>query len=66
MGARTDHVGGVLNSASYAGGGGLEPPIDVVFGPDGTMCIVDFGWNVPGETDEWIPGTGVIWRATRE
>lgn len=52
-------------AASYAGGGGLELPIDVVFGPDGAMYVVDFGWNVPGETDEWIPGTGVIWRVTR-
>lgn len=53
-------------AASYTGGGGLELPIDVVFGPCGSMYIVDFGLNVPGETDEWKPGTGVIWKVTRK
>lgn len=52
-------------AATYTGGGGFELPIDVVFGRDGAMYIADFGLNVKGETDEWIPGTGVIWKVAR-
>ena len=48
-------------AASYTGGGGFERPIDVVFGPDASMYVVDFGTPGAGE-DEYAEGTGVIWR----
>lgn len=49
-------------AASEGGGGGFERPIDVVFGPDEAMYVLDFTAAVPGEPDEYVPGTGVIWR----
>lgn len=48
-------------AASYTGGGGLERPIDVVFGQDESMYVVDFGISGDGEAD-YLEGTGVIWR----
>jgi glucose/arabinose dehydrogenase len=47
-------------AASYTGGGGFERPIDVLFGSSGEMYIVDFG--LAEEEEDYIPGTGVIWR----
>jgi glucose/arabinose dehydrogenase len=49
-------------AASEDGGGGFERPIDVVFGPDGAMYVLDFAVNTPGEPDEFHPNSGVIWR----
>jgi glucose/arabinose dehydrogenase len=49
--------------ASQTGGGGLERPIDVVFGADGGMYVVDMGITVG--FGNLIPNTGVIWRVTR-
>lgn len=48
--------------ASATGKGGFERPIDAVFGPDGTLYIADFGFELD---EEFIPKTGVIWRVTR-
>ena len=49
-------------AASATGGGGLERPIDVVFGLHGEMYIVDFGIFPPkGEPSN----SGVIWRVMR-
>lgn len=48
--------------ASVTGKGGLERPIDAVFGPDGRLYIADFGVAVGGEVQ---PKTGVIWKVTR-
>ena len=48
--------------ASVTGEGGFERPIDAVFGPDGALYIVDFGVAVGGEAS---PGTGVIWKVTK-
>lgn len=53
-------------AASYTGEGGLERPIDVVFGPDKAMYVLDFAVTPEGEPDEYIPGTGVIWKITKE
>lgn len=55
-------------AASYTGGGGLERPIDVVFGPDGSMYIADFGMSKPtieGQESKYIPGSGVVWRVSK-
>lgn len=49
--------------ATHSGDGGFERPIDVVFGRDGDMFVVDMGINRPGEG--FYPGTGVIWRIVR-
>ena len=38
-------------AASYTGGGGFERPIDVVFGRDESMYVVDFGISGDGKKD---------------
>lgn len=50
-------------AASESGTGGLERPIDVVFGSDGHMYILDMG--ITAGFGKLIPNTGVIWRVTR-
>ena len=51
--------------ASYTGGGGFERPIDVVFGPDQAMYILDFAVTPEDEPDEFYPKSGVIWQITK-
>lgn len=51
--------------ASLTGGGGLERPIDVVFGSDGHMYILDWGIIRTEENHGFIPNTGVLWRVRR-
>ena len=51
-------------------GQGLERPFDVKFGPDGAMYIVDYG-VVTIDTSlqppyRYEPGTGTIWKVTKE
>jgi len=53
-------------AASYTGDGGFERPIDVLFGPDDSMYILDFAVTPENEPDEFIPKTGVIWRITKK
>lgn len=48
--------------ASLTGGGGLERPIDVIFGPDQNMYIADFAVSAEEDHHGYIPGSGVIWR----
>ncbi|TCP29416.1 glucose/sorbosone dehydrogenase [Scopulibacillus darangshiensis] len=50
-------------AASATNSGGFERPIDVVFGPNGEMYIVDFGIFPPAR--EAPAKTGVIWRVTK-
>lgn len=50
-------------AASMTVGGGFERPIDVVFGPDKAMYVLDF--NYSQEEDEFVAGTGVIWRISK-
>src|SRR4051812_8296667 len=54
--------------ASAIGGGGLERPLAVRFDPTGTaLWIVDFGvMTARGEQLMPAPGTGVVWRVTRD
>ncbi|QSO53535.1 PQQ-dependent sugar dehydrogenase [Alicyclobacillus curvatus] len=49
--------------ATFSGDGGLERPIDVVFGLDGNMYVVDMG--IGSESGGFVPKTGVIWRIWR-
>lgn len=51
-------------AASYTDGGGFERPIDVVFGPDENMYVVDFGLGSEGHHG-YEANTGVIWKITR-
>ncbi|MGE5632589.1 MAG: PQQ-dependent sugar dehydrogenase [Caulobacteraceae bacterium] len=53
-------------AASYTGGGGFERPIDVVFGLQGEMYIVDFGVEDEESQGGYAPNTGVIWKVTRK
>lgn len=42
---------------------GFNHPIDVKFGPDGSMYVVDFGAiESNGKTYRAVPGTGAIWK----
>jgi len=52
-------------AASYTGGGGLERPIDVLFGMDDEMYIVDFGIQAEDDHHGYVPNTGVIWKVTK-
>lgn len=53
-------------AASHTGDGGFERPIDVVFGPDKAMYILDFAVTHEDEPDEFYPGSGVIWKITKK
>ncbi|MDP4083210.1 MAG: PQQ-dependent sugar dehydrogenase [Bacillota bacterium] len=53
--------------ASETRGGGIERPIDIVFGKQHEMYIVDFGFRKPFGTGEgYLPDTGVIWKVSRD
>lgn len=51
--------------ASFTGGGGFERPMDVVFGPDEAMYVLDYNLAVPMNPNLFVPNTGVIWRISR-
>jgi glucose/arabinose dehydrogenase len=52
--------------AFLSGEGGFGRPIDAVFGPDSELYILDYGTNERNNQATYLPGTGVIWRITRE
>jgi glucose/arabinose dehydrogenase len=52
--------------SSITGEGGFGRPIQVVFGPDNAMYVLDMGTNAPYNPSIYYPNTGVIWRITRE
>lgn len=52
--------------ASHTGDGGFERPIDVVFGPDKAMYVLDFAVSPEDEPDNFYPGSGVIWKITKK
>ncbi len=39
--------------------------VDVVFGPDSAMYLLDIGISEPSNVNRYIPNTGVIWRVSR-
>ncbi|MEL7646898.1 MAG: hypothetical protein AAGU76_02335 [Sedimentibacter sp.] len=51
--------------ASFTQGGGFERPMDVEFGPDGAMYILDFNLAYPMTPNRYVPNTGVIWRISK-
>jgi hypothetical protein len=51
--------------ASATGGGGLERPIMLEWGPDGALYLVDFGViNITEKGMNAQPNTGVVWKVT--
>lgn len=51
--------------SSITGEGGFGRPVEVVFGPDGAMYVVDMGTNAVEDPSYYFPYTGVIWRISR-
>ncbi len=52
--------------ASAHGSGGVERPVDVKFGPDGSMYVLDFGVSTVDVQKQLSYGrTGVLWRVRR-
>ena len=47
------------------GAGGFGRPVDVRFGADRSMYILDIGVSDPNNLAQLIPYTGMIWRVTR-
>ena len=47
------------------GEGGFGRPVDVKFGPDGAMYILDMGISDSSNLAKLLPYTGLIWRVTR-
>ncbi|MEX2273844.1 MAG: PQQ-dependent sugar dehydrogenase [Vicinamibacterales bacterium] len=46
---------------------GFNRPVDVVFGPDSSLYVVDWGASTINDTGLILyPGTGVVWRIYRE
>jgi glucose/arabinose dehydrogenase len=52
--------------ASVTGEGGFESPIDVRFGMDGALYVLDYGITALGNRRMYIHGSGVLWRIIRE
>jgi glucose/arabinose dehydrogenase len=52
-------------SSSITREGGLSRPVDVKFGPDGAMYVVDMGINAIDNFSYYYPNTGVIWKITK-
>jgi glucose/arabinose dehydrogenase len=51
--------------SNISGEGGFGRPVDVKFGPEGAMYILDYGIYNPRMLNQIIPNTGIIWRVTR-
>lgn len=50
----------------YTGGeGGFGRPVDIAFGPDGAMYVLDIGVSDRRYINQYIPNTGVIWKVVR-
>jgi glucose/arabinose dehydrogenase len=51
---------------SVTGEGGFGRPVDIKFGPDGAMYILDFGISNPRQLNQFVANTGIIWRIYRK
>jgi len=51
--------------ALITGEGGFGRPLDVAFGPDGAMYILDNGLSASNSLNQIIPNTGVVWRVVK-
>lgn len=49
-------------SSSITREGGFARPIDVIFGPDGALYVLDLGINPAENPNIYLPNTGVVWR----
>jgi glucose/arabinose dehydrogenase len=52
-------------SASLTRDGGFSRPVDLIFGPDVAMYVLDLGLNDENNPNLYYPNTGVIWRIHR-
>ena len=52
--------------AIVTGEGGFEHPIDVQFGPDGALYVLDYGIITLDYPKMYITSSGILWRITRE
>ncbi|MDF2907309.1 MAG: repeat containing protein [Herbinix sp.] len=65
-GVVTTFIGNKSGLPSYlTGEGGFGRPVDVEFGPDGSMYLLDIGISDPNNLSQLIPYTGLIWRVSR-
>ncbi len=48
--------------AYRTGSAGFDHPLDALFGPDGSLYVVDAGELTTGRVARFTPGTGAIWR----
>ncbi len=67
---KTREVSTFINNKSgkkvyTTGGGGFGSPVDIAFGPDGVMYVLDIGISDRRYLNQYIPNTGVIWRVVR-
>jgi len=64
---RNDNPGEALPATAIPGSHGLERPVDVEFGPDGNLYVLDFGVFVPTEkSGRVLPKTGRVFRIEPE
>jgi glucose/arabinose dehydrogenase len=52
--------------ASITREGGFGRPVDIAFGPDGAMYVLDLGTNAIDNLNLYYPNTGVLWRISKE
>ncbi len=58
-------IGNKSGLATFISGeGGFGRPVDVKFGPDGSMYILDIGVSDPNNLAQLLPYTGLIWRVS--
>ncbi len=51
--------------ANINGEGGFGRLVDIAFGPEGDLYILDMGINYADNIDKFVPDTGMIWKIVR-